>query len=264
METCVFIVLFSAALFSGSPVFFVLPNSTVVGQPTDAGAQNLVGDWRANIGFPGTVALPYVLKIRPSQNGNIIATLVSPTYPNPLPVNNITLVNSLVSFEWPGGGNFKGTLGSDGKVNGTLSIGSVSTSAQWIQIETAAQIAAASNGGAASGPPTPMTGAQSSKLILSAPLPNTTFWTRFDRNPRLVRLGFTILPDGTTTDVVDLDATPNKNSPHNMTVVGPSIDAVKSWRYKPYSVNGKLAAIKTTVQFKFGMDVPNLVTAIYQ
>jgi hypothetical protein len=159
---------------------------------------------------------------------------------------------------------------ADGKIRGTVEDTATGKSgtAEWTQVASAAQVAAGSNGtdtGESSGTPVHLSGAASSKLIASAPLPVTSLWAKYVRQPSIVRLAFTVRADGTTTDIVDVDpASHLSGSAAANGLVSPSIDAVKSWRYKPYSVSGKLTAFRTTVQFKWGTDIPNFVVAVYQ
>lgn len=205
------------------------------------------------------------LKVRRDTNGRLGATISLPGSPGPLPVKSVTMHGSQVSVDW-GGGKLNGTLQADGKVHGTIALPGSSGTAEWTQVATAAQVAAGSNGTAEpSGTPMHMSGAASSKLIASAPLPATSFWRTYVRQPGIVRLAFTVRADGTTTDIIDVDpASHPAGSAAGTGLVNPSIDAVKSWRYKPYSVSGKLTAFRTTVQFKWGPDIPNFVMAVYQ
>jgi hypothetical protein len=270
VNPCLLIVLLSIVVvpFSRTVAAASFNPLAVGAQDVAASDQMLIGDWQVKMVIPGVVPFEETVRVRRGTSGRLEATITIPAFIVPVPVKSVTMHGSQVNLDW-GGGKLIGTLQPDGKIRGTVVVNpGQSGTAEWTRLATATQLAAGSSGtdsAGSSGTPMHMSGAASSKLIASAPLPVTSLWAKYVRQPAIVRLAFTVRADGTTTDIVDVDPTshPDGSAAANG-LVNPSIDAVKSWHYKPYSVNGKLTSFRTTVQFKWGTDVPNFVTAVYQ
>ncbi|MGA3047436.1 MAG: energy transducer TonB [Terracidiphilus sp.] len=73
-----------------------------------------------------------------------------------------------------------------------------------------------------------------------------------------MRLEYTVRPDGTVTDIKDLDAEVHYYSAGRV-MPNACMNALRQWTYRLYLVNGQPTAMRVTIQFKF---VPRRQTEI--
>jgi TonB family protein len=96
-------------------------------------------------------------------------------------------------------------------------------------------------------PPDVVSGAVIAGSVLSKTTPMYPSWAKANHIAGSVVLAATITPEGTISDV-QVVTSPDQS------LTTASLDAVKSWKYKPYLLDGKPVAVDTlvTVTFSFG------------
>jgi TonB family protein len=68
-----------------------------------------------------------------------------------------------------------------------------------------------------------------------------------------VRLEFTVLPDGTVTDIKTLDLSPVNT--FTKALEDDTRKGLTRWTYNPYLVNGRPTAMRVTILFKYHQDL---------
>ena len=69
----------------------------------------------------------------------------------------------------------------------------------------------------------------------------------------ILRLKFTVLPDGTVTDIVDIDHNP-EGTINNGALLPRAKNAMGTWKYRPYLKDGHPVAMRTTVELHWEVD----------